>query len=141
MTADDLPVAEFGFPGPLRDKLVSAILSGEKTTTTGLLAVYEYEGEAVPRAGRREAVVDSSGERVAVIEITEVDIIPVREVTGDFARDEGEGYETVELWREAHQRFFQGDEMRAALGGTAPEFEDDSLVVAIRFRLAERLLA
>jgi uncharacterized protein YhfF len=48
MRTDDLPVAEFGFPGPLRDKLVEAVLSGEKTATTGLLAAYEYEGEAVP---------------------------------------------------------------------------------------------
>jgi hypothetical protein len=26
MSADDLPVAEFAFPGPLRDQLVAAIL-------------------------------------------------------------------------------------------------------------------
>jgi hypothetical protein len=38
MPADDLPVAEFSFPGPLRDQLVAAILVGAKTTTTGLVA-------------------------------------------------------------------------------------------------------
>ena len=38
MSADDLPVVEFAFPGPLRDQLVAAILAGEKTTTTGLVA-------------------------------------------------------------------------------------------------------
>src|SRR3954462_3463873 len=32
-----LPVAEFGFPGELRDRLVPAILAGKKTATTGLL--------------------------------------------------------------------------------------------------------
>jgi hypothetical protein len=31
MPADDLPVAEFAFPGPLRDQLVAAILAGAKT--------------------------------------------------------------------------------------------------------------
>jgi uncharacterized protein YhfF len=40
MPAGDLPVAEFAFPGPLRDQLVAAILAGEKTTTTGLVADY-----------------------------------------------------------------------------------------------------
>jgi hypothetical protein len=29
--------AEFGFPGPLRDQLVGAILAGTKTSTTGLV--------------------------------------------------------------------------------------------------------
>ncbi len=41
MPADDLPVAEFAFPGTLRGQLVAAILAGEKTTTTGLVADYE----------------------------------------------------------------------------------------------------
>ena len=40
--------AEFGFPGPLRDQLVGAILAGTKTSTTGLVVDYEHaidEGE------------------------------------------------------------------------------------------------
>jgi hypothetical protein len=40
--ADDLPVAEFAFPGPLRDQLVAAILAGAKAATTGLVADYEH---------------------------------------------------------------------------------------------------
>jgi hypothetical protein len=38
MSAGDLPLVESAFPGPLRDQLVAAILAGEKTTTTGLVA-------------------------------------------------------------------------------------------------------
>ena len=41
---DELPVAEFGFPGPLRDALVAAILRGEKTSTTGLLEEHRRDG-------------------------------------------------------------------------------------------------
>ena len=33
-----------------------------------------------------------------------------------FAIDEGEGFETLEQWRDAHARFFAGPEMAAALG-------------------------
>jgi uncharacterized protein YhfF len=33
----DLPAFEFGFPGPLRDALVAAVLDGTKTATTALL--------------------------------------------------------------------------------------------------------
>jgi uncharacterized protein YhfF len=59
--ADDLPVAEFAFPGPLRDQLVAAILAGEKTTTTGLVADYEHQNEPLPSPGLRQVVVDSAG--------------------------------------------------------------------------------
>jgi len=39
------PEAEFGFPGPLPDRLVAAVLDGSKTTTSGLVADYEHEHE------------------------------------------------------------------------------------------------
>src|SRR5580700_10241980 len=58
MSADDLPVAEFAFPGPLRDQLVAAILAGVKTTTTGLVADYEHENEPLPGPGLRQALDD-----------------------------------------------------------------------------------
>src|ERR1700691_3965543 len=76
----DLPVAEFAFPGPLRDQLVAAILAGRKTTTTGLVADYEHEREPLPRPGRREAVVDSAGAPVAVIETTAVRVLRLADV-------------------------------------------------------------
>ena len=56
MPADDLPVAEFAFPGPLRDQLVAAILAGEKTTTTVLVADYEHENDPLPTPGLRQVV-------------------------------------------------------------------------------------
>ena len=53
---DGLPVSEFGFPGQLRDKLVAAVLRGEKTATASLRAEYAPEGEdELPRAGSRMA--------------------------------------------------------------------------------------
>jgi hypothetical protein len=36
VAVDGLPLAEFGFPGPLRERLVASILRGEKVSTTGL---------------------------------------------------------------------------------------------------------
>jgi len=53
--------------------------------------------------------------------------VPASGIDVQFARDEGEGFETVEDWREAHERFFE----RPIL----PE----TLIVAVRFRLVERL--
>jgi uncharacterized protein YhfF len=128
------PVAEFAFPGPLRDRLVAAILSGDKTATAGLLADYEHCGDPLPVAGRWTALIDSAGRRVALLETTQVRVVPIREIDEAFARDEGEGYDTVAQWRAAHERFWTGPEMSAFLGGT-PVVDDDTLIVAERFRL------
>jgi uncharacterized protein YhfF len=135
----DVPVAEFGFPGPLRDRLVAAILSGEKTSTTGLLEEYRREGEAVETVGARELVVDSAGVGVAVIETTEVEVKRMGDVDLQFAIDEGEGFETVADWHAAHVRFFTSPEMVALLGDPPVAVDDDTLVVCSRFRVVERL--
>lgn len=134
---DDLPASEFGFPGPLRDKLVAAILSGDKTSTTGLHEEYVRTGEALPVVGERSRVVDSAGQSVAVIETTEVAVRRVAEVDLTFAIEEGEGFETVAAWREAHVRFFESPELAAILGDPPVVVGDDTLVVCERFRLVE----
>jgi uncharacterized protein YhfF len=139
MAAQDLPLAEFGFPGPLRDQLVAAILAGEKVSTTGLLEEYRREGTPVGNPGDRDLVVDSEGRGVAVIETTEVEVRRMGDVDLAFAIDEGEGFQTVQAWRDAHVRFFTGAEMAAALGEPPVAIDDDTLVVCSRFRLVERL--
>jgi uncharacterized protein YhfF len=137
MSSEDLPIAEFAFPGPLRDQLVAAILSGDKTTTTALLAGYEREGEPLPRPGLRQAVVDSAGHQVAVIETTAVRVVRVADVDLAHALGEGEGFTTVAEWRAGHERFWHSADVRAELGD--PEFtvNDDTLVVAQAVRLLE----
>ena len=134
-----LPVAEFGFPGPLRDRLVAAVLRGEKTSTTGLHEGYVRSGEALTEVGRRELVIDSSGTAVAVIETTSVEVRRFGDVDLAFAIDEGEGFETVEQWREAHIRFFESAELAAELGEPPVVVDEDTLVVCERFRLVETL--
>jgi uncharacterized protein YhfF len=136
----DLPHAEFGFPGPLRDRLVAAILRGEKVSTTGLHEEYRREREPIEEVGSRELVVDSAGRGVAVIETTEVAVRRMGDVDLAFALDEGEGFETLEQWRDAHVRFFTSPEMTALLGDPPVPLDDDTLVVCTRFRVVERLV-
>ena len=134
---DDLPVSEFGFPGALRDRLVAAILSGEKTSTTGLHEEYVRTGEALPAVGQLSRVVDSAGQSVAVIETTELVVRRVGDVDLEFALEEGEGFETVAQWRAAHVRFFESPQLAEILGHPPVIVDDDTLVVCERFRLVE----
>ena len=135
MVPEDLPVAEFAFPGPLRDQLVAAILSGAKTTTTGLVQDFEHEGSPLPRPGVRQAVIDSAGNRVAVIELTEVRVVRLADVDLAHAVGEGEGYTSVAGWRAGHEGFWHSAESRAALGDPDFTVGDDTLLVAEAFRL------
>ena len=66
-------------------------------------------------------------EPVAVVELTEVRVVPAGQLDLQFARDEGEGFESVEHWREAHERFFE------------QPIHADTPIVAVQFRLVERL--
>ena len=135
MVPGDLPVAEFAFPGPLRDQLVAAILDGSKTTTTGLVADYELEGSPLPQPGQRQAVVDSAGNQVAVIEVTAVRVVRLADVDLAHAVGEGEGYTSVAEWRAGHEEFWHSAQMRAALGDPDFTVDDDTLLVAEEFRL------
>jgi len=135
MDLDDLPRAEFAFPGPLRDKLVAAILSGAKTSTSGLVLGYERANEPLPKVGQRSVVVDSEDRRVAVIELTEVRVVRLADVDLQHALDEGEGDESVAQWRAGHETFWHSAEVRAELGDPDFTMDDNTLVLAQRFRL------
>jgi uncharacterized protein YhfF len=106
----------------LRRQLVAAVLRGEKTATAGL----PDPGESHGSAGDRELLLGFDDEPVGIVELTEVRVVPAGEIDVQFARDEGEGFECVEDWRVAHERFFQ------------QAIRDDTEVVAVRFRLVER---
>ena len=135
VTTGRLSVGEFAFPGPLRDQLVAAILAGAKTTTSGLLIGYERDAEPLPRPGDRWVVIDSAGEPVTLIEVVAVRVIRLADVDLAHAVGEGEGFGTVAEWRAAHEAFWHSDELRAELGDPAFTVNDDTPVVAERFRI------
>jgi uncharacterized protein YhfF len=114
---------ELGYPRTeLRRELVEAVLSGKKTATASL----REPGEEAPAVGTRYLLQGYDDEPVAVVEVTEARIMPVSAIDLEFARDEGEGFESVEDWRVAHEQFFEQ--------ALAPETE----IVAVRFRVVER---
>ncbi len=101
---------------------MEAVLAGDKTSTSGL-----HGDDPTPSVGDRYALVDDRGTARAIVEVTEIRVIPASEIDVQFARDEGEGFESVADWWEAHERFFERT------------IEDDTLVDAIRFRVVECL--
>jgi uncharacterized protein YhfF len=123
-----LPPFELGYARTeLRRQLVDAVLRGEKTATAGLLSEYEAERERPNAAGDRCVLLGYDDEPVAVVEVTESMVVPAAEIDEQFARDEGEGFDSVEEWRIAHERFFN------------QPIGPDTRIVAVRFRVLEQL--
>ena len=126
----DLPPFELGYARTeLRRKLVEAVLRGEKTGTAGLATDFApHTADPLPVAGDRWLMLDYDDQPVAVVETTEVRVLPAGEVDLQFARDEGEGFESVADWRAAHERFW-----------SEQAITDETPIVAERFRLVERV--
>ncbi|OGO57986.1 MAG: RNA-binding protein [Chloroflexi bacterium RBG_16_69_14] len=130
----------FAFPGPLRDELTALALAGVKTTTAGLFAEMEADGEALPAPGVREILLDTDQRPVAVIETVGCRVVRLADVDDRHAIDEGEGYANAAAFRASHERFWNGyiDDLRRRLGADFA-IDDDTLVVLQRFRVVERL--
>jgi hypothetical protein len=69
----ELPPLELGWARTeLRRELVDAVLRGDKTATAGL----PEEGEELSRSGDRLALLDFDDEPVAIVEVTEIRVVP-----------------------------------------------------------------
>lgn len=132
----DPAVVELGAPGEMRERLVAAVRTGEKTATTCLDVLHELVGRPPPAAGQRATVVDSAGRPVAEVEFTHVERRRLADVDLDVAIAEGEGFTSVEGWRAVHEAFWNRyrDAIRTGLGDPRWELGDDEIVVVERFR-------
>ena len=139
MTTHALPIAEFAFPGPLRERLIAAILDGTKTSTSSMLLEYSIENEPLPVIGARQTVVDSYNSAVAIIRTVAVQIIRLADVGIEHARAEGEGFVSVAAWRTGHEAFWHSTELKAHLKDPTFTVDDDTLVVLERFQVIQLL--
>ena len=100
---------ELGSPGPLRDRLIAAVLAEKKIATSSLLLQYDDEAEPLPEPGERRVIVDSSGAAAGVVELLDVRVIRLGDADLQLAIDEGEGFNSVAEWRAAHDAFWNED--------------------------------
>jgi len=125
----DLPSFELGYPRTeLRRQLVEAVLRGEKTATASLRTGYQPStNEPIPRPGDEYLLLGYDDAPLGVVETTDVQVVRAGDVDLQFARDEGEGFETVAGWRAAHERFWADQPIT-----------DDTLIVCQQFKMIER---
>jgi uncharacterized protein YhfF len=127
--ADGLRAFSFGDAGEMRQRLTAFALAGTKVATAGLLQQdYLDEGEALDVVGERQALLGDDDRVVAIIEITRVEVLAMRDVPWEFADAEGEGFTSIEHWRSGHTSYF-------AKHGI--DVDDDTTFVCVWFRVVE----
>ncbi|MFI9489923.1 ASCH domain-containing protein [Promicromonospora sp. NPDC052451] len=119
----------FGDEPELAEKLLAAVLAGDKTATSSALWDYEDEGAPLPLAGELSILLDGEGHPRALIRTTRVETTTFEQVDEEFAAAEGEDDRTLESWRAGHEAYF-----RRTLGG-GREFAPDMPLVCERFEL------
>ncbi|WP_313817384.1 ASCH domain-containing protein [Citricoccus sp.] len=126
----DLPEAwAFGATPDHADALLALVLDGTKTGTASSGWDYEATGEPIPAAGEFSIILDGGGRPRAVIETTDVRVVPFGEVDAAHARAEGEGDLSLAAWRAIHERYWRSH------SGNPRGWAPDMPVICERFRL------
>jgi len=120
----------FAEPGELRDELTALVLARQKTATAGVWRVdYEPDQEEIESVGEHLVVLDSLEQPTAIIEITRVQSHPFIEVPWELARDEGEGWDSIEDFRSGHRRYYEA---------TGVTLADTDLMICVWFKVVEQ---
>jgi len=119
-----LETFSFGDSPQMADDLLACVLAGDKTATC-----WSAKHGELTTVGKRMVAKDGAGRPRAVIETIDLTQTRFDQVTLAFALAEGEGFASLQEWRDAHERFFRRD------GTYAP----DMPLWCERFRLVEIL--
>ena len=112
------------------DELAKLVLEGTKRATASLYLYYSLENEALPKAGDLSIITNWEGDAKCIIETSNIDIVPFKEVTEEFAQTEGEGDKSLAYWKRAHKNYFSRE-----MKELDKEFNEDILVVCERFEV------
>lgn len=114
------------------DYLAQLVIDGVKKATCSGYVFYEVENEPLPTTEDYSVVLNSKDEPVAIIKTVDVQIMPMNEVSEEFAISEGEGDRTYQYWWDVHVEFFTKE-----LRKIGKEYSEDMLLVCERFELVD----
>jgi uncharacterized protein YhfF len=144
LQTNNLPVSDkyfdawpFGDTSELADELLELILKGKKTTTTGLLKEHEHYNYQLSKKGDKIIILTGKNEPGCIIEIMENKQMKFSEMEDlQFASDEGEGFDTLEKWRDVHRRYFT--RILSTISAESTEeipFDENMIILCVRFKL------
>lgn len=112
------------------NELAELVLKGTKKATASLYELYEIENEELPKVGDLSIITNWDGIAQCIIQTTNIEIVPYKDVTEEFAATEGEGDKSLAYWKRAHWNYFSSEMKK-----TGMEPNEDMLVVCEKFEL------
>jgi len=112
------------------NELAEIVLSGTKKATASLYLSYEFENEELPKEENYSIIINWDGVAQCIIRTTNIDIVPYKYVTEEFAAAEGEGDKSLEYWRNCHWDYFTRE-----MKGIGKDPNEDMLVICEKFEV------
>lgn len=85
--------------GILAFERLSLVFSGKRTASFSAFEAYSINREPLPVSGEQYIVLDQNGEPCGILELTNVIVLPLGDVSWELAKREGEA-DSLEEWRE-----------------------------------------
>src|SRR6266516_2393140 len=90
----------FGNTEQMANELAALVVRGVKTATSCLLWELEQEQRPEVQVGDYSIVTDWEHRPVCIIQTTEVNLVPFKDIDAQFAYDYGEGDRTLAWWKQ-----------------------------------------
>ncbi len=104
----------YGDSPQLSAELIELIRAGKKQAGSSLRWSYDFDREALPKAGDIGIVLTHDHKPAVLTRVRSVTILPFDEVTAAYATLEGEGDLSLAYWRKVHWRYFSKECRRIA---------------------------
>lgn len=98
----------FGFDKETSTYLSSLVLMNKKKATTSALESFTIDNEPLPKKGNKYVLTDFDDNPLAIIETTNVAILPYNSVTWEMAQKEGD-VDDMASWHQNYDDFFEED--------------------------------
>lgn len=111
------------------DECADLVVRKIKQATCSSLTAYEKDEDPLPKVGDIDVVTNWKGEAQAIIETTEVNLIPYNQIDATFAKAEGEGDQSLTYWKKVHWDFFSRELKEYQLSPS-----EDMVLIAQKFK-------
>jgi uncharacterized protein YhfF len=96
----------FGNTPEMAEELLQAVLDGRKRAAVSLVWEFENRPKDAPILNGYIVVTNFEGIPACVLKLTELRVLPFRDVDAEFAFDEGVGDQSLDHWRQVHWEYF-----------------------------------
>lgn len=112
------------------NELAELVVKGIKKATASLFESYAFENESIPKEGDLNIIINWDGIAKCIIKTINVELVPYKHVTEEFAAYEGEGDKSLNYWRNCHWDYFSRE-----MKEIGKEPSEDMIVVCEKFEV------